>query len=255
MKSANAVGEDAKVRVKEYLGFLNWWSSSVTYWDAPLEQWMVDYVNAFQLHSLRKRGVLVDVTQRYRTLNVRHLLAKDVPLYYFWMAEMSSYPGFTRLSPMVLQAYHDTCESLDKAWVFGAEMVGFQNELELIRDYDEFFQRRQDPYSMSLPAFTDIPPSSKVYICNFKGWKARLLTDTDVIADYLRQYHFTIDEGMLGSPVTIWCGDLRLRTQVAAREPARKAQASPERPGVGTGKSVRYSRVCIVLLQGSTLTN
>lgn len=204
VKSANAVGEDAKARVKEYLGFLNWWSSSVTYWDAPLEQWMVDYVDSFQLRSLRKRGVLVDIAQHYRTLNVGHLLAEDVPLYYFWMAEMSSHPRFTRLSPMVLQAYHDACESLDKAGVFGAKMVGFQNELELIRDYDEFFQRRQDPYSMSSPTFTDIPSSSKVYICDFEGWKARLLTDTDTIADYSRRYHFTIDEGTLGSPVTIW---------------------------------------------------
>jgi len=37
IKSTDTVGEDAKARVKEYLGFLNWWSSSVTHWDAPLE--------------------------------------------------------------------------------------------------------------------------------------------------------------------------------------------------------------------------
>lgn len=79
---AGTVVEDAKARVKEYLGFLNWWSLTVTHWDAPLEKWMVDFVNSFQLHSLRKRGVLVDVTQHHRTLNVGHLLAEEVSLYY-----------------------------------------------------------------------------------------------------------------------------------------------------------------------------
>ena len=147
------------------------------HWDAPLEKWMVDFVNSFQLRSLRKRGVLVDVTQHHRTLNVGHLLAEEVPLYYFWMKEMGIRPCFLHLSPTILQAYHETCEALDKSEVFGGEMIGFQEEIDIIRKYDDFFQLRQDPDSMSSPCFADIPLSAKVYICDFEGWKARLLFD------------------------------------------------------------------------------
>ena len=210
-QSADAVGEDAKARVKEYLGFLNWWSSSVTNWDAPLEGWMVDYIGSFQLRSLRKHGVLVDIIQHYRTLNVGHLLVENVPLYYFWMNDMGNHPHFTHLSPTILQAYHDACESLDKAEVFGADMIGFQDEIEVIKKYDDFFQLRHDPYDMSSPYFSDIPSDAEVYICDFEGWKGRLLSDVDTIKDYLMRYHFTIDEGSVGTPVTIW----RWRPRVA----------------------------------------
>ena len=202
--SANTVVEDAKARVKEYLGFLNWWSSSVTRWDAPLERWMTDFISSFRLGSLRKRGVLVDVLQHYRTLNVGHLLAEDVPLYYFWMKDMGIHSRFLRLSPVILQAYHDTCEALDKADVFGAEMIGFQDEIEEIKKYDDFFQLRQNPATMSSPHFDDIPARAKVYICDFEGWKGRLLVDEDSVRDYVSRYHFTIDEGSPDLTVTIW---------------------------------------------------
>ena len=210
-QSACVVAEDAKARVKEYLGFLNWWSSSVTNWDAPLERWMIDYVASFRLRSLKKRGVLVDVVQHCKTLNVGHLLAEDVPLYYYWMSEMETLPQFIRLSPTILQAYHETCEALDKAEVFGAEMIGYQREIDAIRRYDDFFQLRQDPTNMFSPCFVDIPTGAKVYVCDFEGWKGRLLIDADTIEDYTRRYHFTIYEGAPGTAVTIW----RWRPRVA----------------------------------------
>jgi len=57
---------------------------------------------------------------------------------------------------------------------------------------------------MSSPSFTKIPSNSKVYICDFEGWKGRLLSDEGIIVDYAKHYHFTIDKGMPGTPVTIW---------------------------------------------------
>jgi len=184
MQSASAVVDDAKARIKEYLGFLNWWSSSVMHWETPLERWMVDFINSFQLRSLRKRGVLIDVVQHSRTLNVGHLLAEDVPLYYFWMPEMESHLCLLHLSPTILQAYHDTCEVLDKTEVFGTEMIGFQDEIDVIKKYDEFFQLQQDLDNMYSPSFADIPSKAAVYICDFEGWKGRLLNDVDTIRDY-----------------------------------------------------------------------
>ena len=83
-------------------------------------------------------------------------------------------------------------------------MIGFQDEIDVIKTYDDLFQLRYDPYNMSSPCFTDIPSSAKVYICNFKGWRGRLLTEEDTIRDYVERYHFTIDEGTPGTPVTMW---------------------------------------------------
>ena len=203
-QSASSVVEDAKAQVKEYLGFLNWWSSSVTHWGAPLERWMINYIASFRLCSLKKRGVLVDVVQHCRTLNVGHLLAENVPLYYYWMKDMESLPQFLRLSPVILQAYHDTCEALDKAEVFSVEMIGYQSKLDMIKRYDDFFQLQQDPGNMFSPQFADIHSDMKVYMCDFKGWKGRLLIDVDTIAEYSTCYHFTIDESTPGTTVTIW---------------------------------------------------
>ena len=196
--------EDAKARVKEYLGFLNWWSSSVTRWDAPMERWMVDFVESFQLRSLKKRGVLIDVIQHCRTLNVGHLLAENVPLYYYWTREMEDHPCFLRLSPTILQAYYDTCEALDKTEVFARDMIGFRDQMDIIRKYDDFFQLHQDPSNMFSPSFADIPPTAKIYMCDFEGWKGRLLTDAAAVEDYSRRYHFTIDESTPGATVTFW---------------------------------------------------
>lgn len=204
IQSASTVAEDAKARVMEYLAFLNWWSSSVTHWEAPLERWMVDFIHSFQLRRLRKRGVLVDIVQHGRNLNVGHLLAEDVPLYYFWMPEMDTHSHLLRLAPSILQAYHDACEALDKTEVFGSEMTGFQMEIDVIKKYDEFFQLRQDPDNMFSPSFADIPHNATVFICDFEGWKGRLLTDADTIRDYTHRYHFTIDEGAPDLAVTIW---------------------------------------------------
>jgi len=157
-----------------------------------------------QLHDLWKHSVPVDIAQHYRTLNVGHLLAENILLYYFCMTEMGNHPHFTHLSPIILQAYHDECKALDKTEVFGAEMIGFEDEIEVIKKYDGFFQLRQDPYNMSSPYFTNIPLDAKVHICDFEGWKGRLLTDVDTINDYSKHYHFTIDEGTPGTLVTIW---------------------------------------------------
>ena len=203
-RGAASLMNDAKGRVLEYLGFINWWSSSVSGWESSLQTWMVDFIAGFRLRDLKKRGVFIDLPKHWRSLNIGHLLANDVPVYYFWQDDTDDYPCFTRLSPAILQAYHDTCSSLDRTEVLGAEMAGFQDDIETIGLYDEFFQRRRAPDHTTSPAHSEIPPDAVVYICDFEGWSARLITDPDLIQDYADAYHFSIEIDGRDAYVTMW---------------------------------------------------
>ena len=93
-QGATSLMNDAKRHVLEYLGFINWWSASVSKWENPLQLWMVEYIAGFKLCDLKKRGVLLDFTKHWRSLNIRHLLAENVPVYYFWQEDLDDYPCF-----------------------------------------------------------------------------------------------------------------------------------------------------------------
>lgn len=203
-REAESSADDTKGRVLEYLGFINWWSSSVSGWDDALQRWMVDYIGGFKLHDLKKRGVLVDLLGHWQVLNIGHLLTESVPVYYFWQEDVDDYPCFTWLSPTILQAYHDACNVLDRTKVFGGEMIGYQDDINAIRQYDEFFQLRCAPDHTTSPSPSKIPINATVYICDFEGWSARLITDDSLIEDYVSRYHFCIEMDGPDSYITIW---------------------------------------------------
>ena len=203
-RGATSLMDNAKGRVLEYLGFINWWSSSISGWEDSLQQWMIDYIASFRLRNLKKRGVFIDLPRHWLSLNIGHLLAEEVPVYYFWQEDTNDYPCFTRLSPSILQAYHDTCSTLDKTEVFGNEMVAFGDDISVIRQYDEFFQLRRAPDHTSSKAHDDIPPNAIVRICDFEGWSARQLTDPELIRDYADAYHLSIEIDDRDAYVTIW---------------------------------------------------
>ena len=224
--------DDAKGRVLEYLGFINWWSSSISGWEDSLQHWMVDYIASFKLRDLKKRGVFLDLPAQWKVLNIAHLLAENVPVYYFWQEETDDYPCFTRLSPSILQAYHDACDSLDKTEVFGSEMLGFQDDVETMKRYDDFFQLRHTPDHITSPTHADIPPNAVVYICDFEGWSARLLMDPVLVRDYADRYHLCIEVDVRDAYVTIW-----------RWKPRRMDVGNDQRAGVlGSGISMEARR-------------
>jgi len=56
VRGAKSLVDNARGHVLKYLGFLNWWSSSISGWDNTLQCWMIDYIKGFKLHNLKKRG-------------------------------------------------------------------------------------------------------------------------------------------------------------------------------------------------------
>lgn len=209
--SIDSLAEDAQGKALEFLGFINWWTSSVTHWESPLQTWMVDYIATFRLCALKKRGVFLDLVWNWHHMNIAHLLAENVPVYYFWMVDHIQYPSLSRLSPQILQAYHDTCTALDKTAVLAEEMMGYDEEVATIQCHDEFLQRRLAPDHMTSPRFIDIPSTATVYIVDFEGWSRRPITDFVTVKDYAERFHFFIDKEMTGGMVTIWRWKPRIR--------------------------------------------
>ena len=72
MRGAVSLMDDAKGRVLEYLGFINWWTSSISRWEDSLQHWMVDYIAGFRLRDLKKRGVFLDLPAQWQSLNITH---------------------------------------------------------------------------------------------------------------------------------------------------------------------------------------
>ena len=203
LSSVDFLVQEAQVKALELLGFINWWTSSVAHWESPLQPWMVDYIATFHLHSLKKRGIFLDLIRNWHHLNITHLLAENVPVYYFWMTDHEDYPSLSRLSPQVLQAYHDTCTALDKTEVSADEMMGYDEEIVTIRRHDEFLQQCFAPDHMASPHFIDIPSTATVYIIDFEGWAHRPITDFSIVKDYAERFHFFIDMEV-GGLVTMW---------------------------------------------------
>lgn len=124
------------------------------------------------------------------------------------------------------------CKALDRTEVFGEDMMGFQDDIKTIKQYNEFFQLRHTPDHTSSPSFSNIPLNVMVYICDFEGWSTCLLTEATLVEDYANRYHFCVETDEADTYVTIWCWKLQC---LDAGEDHRTGQW-------GTGSSIEGRR-------------
>lgn len=101
LEELQAAGGVCKRTAVDYLGFLSWWTSSVSHWDANLDHDVVAVIQKLQLHRFQKRGVLIDLERDWWEINLPNLLRHRVPIAYFWPSALASLPRFTSLSPHV----------------------------------------------------------------------------------------------------------------------------------------------------------
>ena len=102
VQDLQAASGAAKRIAVDYLGFLNWWTASISGWDANLDMHTTSFIKALELHRFRKWGVLIDWERDWREVNIPNYIQHQVPLAYFWTASLASSPRFTSLSPQVL---------------------------------------------------------------------------------------------------------------------------------------------------------
>jgi len=170
LEDLQAVGGVCRCTAVNYLGFLLWWTLSVSHWDANLDCHVVAIVKSLHLHRFHKRGVLVDLECDWHEINMPNLIWHWVPVAYLWMPTLASLPHFTGLSPWVLAAYDQICQSL--SWeVCLSDIHDLDLDFAVIKDFDHYFQ---GIYSGGCPDL-DVKFNDDwfYYVVDFQGWSCR----------------------------------------------------------------------------------
>ena len=142
IQSLESFGANVKRQALDYLGFLAWWTLSTSGWDLYVPQEIVDSILDFGLEDRPKRGVLIDLGRDWRQISIPHLLRHRIPIFYRWNESLQNTCRFLSLSPAILQAFDKLRQTTPDGKVFAADLPDFANDFEIMKDYDEFFQRR-----------------------------------------------------------------------------------------------------------------
>jgi hypothetical protein len=142
IESLEHFGANVKRQALDYLGFLAWWTLSASGWDLYIPQETVDRIMGFGLEGRRKRGVLIELERDWRQINFPHLLRHQIPVYYRWSESLQDTQRFRSLSPHILRAFDELRRTTSDGKVFAVDLPEFASDFEIMKDYDEFFQRR-----------------------------------------------------------------------------------------------------------------
>ena len=99
LDALQAVGGVCKRTAVNYLGFLLWWTLSVSQWDMNLDHHVLAIIQKLDLCRFQKQGVLVNLETSWREINIPNLVQHGVPVAYLWSSVLASSPRFTCLSP------------------------------------------------------------------------------------------------------------------------------------------------------------
>ena len=158
------------VGTSDYLGFLTWWTSSVSCWDANLDHHVVNTIRDLQLHRFRRRGVLVDLERHWREINIPNLLQHKIPIAYPWSSALASIPCFTGLAPHVLTMYDQLRGALARD-VHSSELQGLSSDFAVMRRFDHYFQElHPEGRPDSDVIFND---NWSYFMVDFQGWSRR----------------------------------------------------------------------------------
>jgi len=169
LQDLQAAGGICKHTAVDHLGFLTWWTLSVSRWDANLDHHVVAVIKCLHLH-FHRRGVLVDLEQDWQEINMPNLIRHQVPVAYLWTPALTSLPRFTSLPPRVLVAYDQMCSSLGRE-ICSDDILDLQSDFAVIKDFDHFFQ---SIYSGGHPdPDVEFDDDWSYYVVNFQGWMRR----------------------------------------------------------------------------------
>lgn len=165
-----AAGGICRRMAVNYLGFLLWWTLSVSHWDVNLDHSIVATIQSLQLSRFPRRGVLVDLECDWQEINLPNLIRDHVPVAYIWTPALASLPHFTSLSPQVLSAYDRMRCSLGRE-VSSGDIPDLASDFAVIRDFDHYFQ---GIYSGGHPdPDVEFNDDWFYYVVDFQGWSRR----------------------------------------------------------------------------------
>ena len=192
-----AAGGVVKRTAIDYLGFLAWWTSSISGWEADLDNEVTNQIKDLRLARFRRRGVLVDLEQHWQEINISNLLKNGVPVAYPWAPSLSATPRFRCLAPHILQAYDERWLSTGGE-VHSTDFDDWADEFAVIRQYDHFFQEvassgRPDPD-------VQFDEEWEYYVVDFQGWSRRCIPLT-VAQEYYILFASTVEREMQSTVV------------------------------------------------------
>ena len=170
LEDLQTAGGVCKRTAVDYLGFLSWWTLSVSRWDANLDHHVVAAVKNLRLHRFSRRGVLIDLERDWREINLPYLMQHQVPVAYFWTPALASLPRFTSLSPRVLLTYDRIRRSLAQE-VSSVDLHDLASDFNVIKYHDRYFQ---DIYSGGRPdPDVEFNDDWSYFVVDFQGWSCR----------------------------------------------------------------------------------
>ena len=164
-------GANVKHQALDYLAFINWWTSSVSFWDHKLPQIAIDAICDLNVQLYPRRGVLLDLQKDWRQINIPHLLRQRIPIYYKWHSELDNDNQFLSISPTILRAFEDKCLASEDGKVYSSHMPEFAADVEKMKGYDELFQ--ECIFTGSVALGIDFMEDRHYAVVDFQGWMYR----------------------------------------------------------------------------------
>lgn len=171
IQSLENFGANVKRQALDYLGFLAWWTLSTSGWDLYIPQDLVDRILDFSLEDRPKRGVLIDLERDWQQISIPHLLNHRIPLFYRSTESLQADQRFLSLSPTILRAFNERRRATPDGRVFASDMPEFASEFKIMKDYDEFFQRRV--FHNERSPDLELREDWDYAVVDFQGWMYR----------------------------------------------------------------------------------
>ena len=97
MEDLQTAGGAGRCTALDYLGFLNWWTISISGWDANLDFHIAKFIKALELDLFCKHGVLIERTRDWHEIKIPNLIQHHVPMAYPCTMPLTSIPHFVSL--------------------------------------------------------------------------------------------------------------------------------------------------------------
>lgn len=174
-----------------YNGFLSWWTTSIHDWPKELPELTVYKIRRIvnECGSVRQ-GVLVDLHNDWREINIAHWMANDIPVYYQWDDVADRQDRFLRLSPAILAVATASRPLGTSADITMASTGISPNNEVTLGLFDEFLQELELPTDHTSSPLTAGDDFSIYWIVDFRGWECRALDSSSTAREYTGRYHW-----------------------------------------------------------------
>ncbi|KAJ7661261.1 hypothetical protein B0H17DRAFT_1212287 [Mycena rosella] len=187
-----AVGavEEAKAAILSLIGFIAWISTVSTHWNRNLLPSQRDYIASLRLGEQSKVGVLLKLSRDYQEMNIPHLTAHDVPIFYPWTNDEEGQGRFVHYSPEFLRELTSVKNGRGNGDIMVYELPSFDKWRDNLERYDQFGQDRFSERRGIV--FMDFQPWYKYHIVDGMLYGARPLQNWKTIRAYAEHFRCTV---------------------------------------------------------------